>query len=295
MGDGGTELEREELRMDRREMLRWLLCAGSARALVTRTTRSLLARPPLGIALYTVRNAARRDALAVFSTLAAMGYREIDMYPSDAGVPRAAARRALDATGLTCPSARVALPVLTGDWDRALDDAATLGARQVTLANVPPDARATWRAWEELAALFARRGQDARARGLAFCYHNHDFELRSVEGSDGRVPFDLLTSVIDATDLRFQLDVYWLTIGGRDPVTEIARLGSRVASLHLKDADATPRRAITTVGRGTLDFRAILRAAERAGVHHAFVEEDAPADPMAAARAAAEYLERLES
>jgi sugar phosphate isomerase/epimerase len=252
------------------------------------------ARPPLGLAHFTVRNEARRDVAGTFAALAAMGYREIDMYPSDAGVAPAAARRALDAAGLTCPSARVALPALYRGWDRALDDAATLGARQVTLANVPAEERTTPRDWEELAALFARRGQEARARGLDFCYHNHDFELRPVGTPGGPVPFDLLVATTDAADVRFQLDVYWLTVGGRDPVRELARLGSRVASLHLKDADATPQRAITTVGRGTLDFRAILRAAEQAGVRHAFVEEDAPVDPMAAARAAADYLRRLE-
>jgi sugar phosphate isomerase/epimerase len=291
--------------MDRREMLRLLLCAGGGRALVAHAAKALPARPPLGLALFTVRDEARRDAARTFAAVAAMGYREIDMYPADAGVAPAAARRALDAAGLTCPSSRVAFQSLAGDWDRSLDDAATLGARQVTLASVPAEARTTWRAWEELAELLAKRGQEARARGLGLCYHNHDYELRPAGGPDAgrpdagvpgsRVPFDLLVAATDAADLRFQLDVYWLTVGGRDPVSELARLGPRVASLHLKDADATPRRAITTVGRGTLDFRAILRAAARAGVRHAFVEEDAPADPMAAARAAAMYLRHLDA
>ena len=279
--------------MDRREMLRLLLGAAGATPIIARASQALSKRPPLGLALFTVRNEARRDAAGTFAAVAAMGYREIDMYPADAGVAPAAARRALDAAGLTCPSSRVAFQTLGSDWERALDEAATLGARQVTLASIPGEARTTWPAWEELAALLAKRGQEARARGLAFCYHNHDFEFRQVEGSDGRVPFDLLVAATDADDLRFQVDVYWLTIGGRDPVTEIGRLGERVASLHLKDADATPQRAITTVGRGTLDFRAILSAAERAGVKHAFVEEDAPADPMSAARAAATYLRGL--
>lgn len=293
--------------MDRREMLRLLVGAGGAGALAAcgrASTRAAAVRdaaatrPPLGLALYTVRDEARRDAAGTFAAVAAMGYREIDMYASDAGVAAPAARRALDAAGLACVSARVALPALVSDWERTLDDAAALGARQVTLANVPADARADWPAWERLAALLAERGRDARGRGFMFCYHNHDFELRPAGAPDAgvpgsRVPFDLLVSATGAEDVRFQLDVYWLTVGGRDPVAEIRRLGPRVGSLHLKDADATPQRAITTVGRGTLDFRAILRAAGQAGVRHAFVEEDAPADPMGAARSAAEYLRRL--
>lgn len=249
-------------------------------------------RIPLGIALFTVQREARRDFAGTLARLAAMGYREVDMYPTDAGMDVAAARRALDAAGMTCVSSRVTLPLLSRGWERAMDAAQALGARFVTLANVAPEERATATDWEELLALFARRGADARGRGLTFCYHNHDFELRATPGMTA-VPFDALAMRTDPRDVKQQVDVYWVTAGGRDPVAEIRRLGNRVASLHLKDA-AAGSRAITTVGRGTLDFRAILRAARDAGVRHAFVEEDGPADPWDSVRRAAQHLLALE-
>jgi sugar phosphate isomerase/epimerase len=90
------------------------------------------------------------------------------------------------------------------------------------------------------------------------------------------------------------MDVYWMTRGGRDPATEIRRLGSRVATLHLKDMDATPARGITSVGRGTIDFKAVLAAAAEAKVAHYFVEEDDPADPLAAIRSSYAHLARLQ-
>jgi sugar phosphate isomerase/epimerase len=89
------------------------------------------------------------------------------------------------------------------------------------------------------------------------------------------------------------MDVYWMTKGGRDPVDEIGRLGGRVATLHLKDMDATPARGITTVGQGTIDFAAVLRAARTARVGDVFVEEDNPADPIVAARQSYEHLTKL--
>ena len=67
-----------------------------------------------------------------------------------------------------------------------------------------------------------------------------------------------------------------------------------MATLHLKDMDSTPAQGITTVGKGTLDFAAILAAAADAKVANYFVEEDAPAEPMAAVRSSYEYLSRLE-
>ena len=104
---------------------------------------------------------------------------------------------------------------------------------------------------------------------------------------------DLMLAATDADLVKLQMDVYWVTKGGRDPATEIARLGSRVASLHLKDMDRTPERGITSVGAGTVDFARILGAARRAGVSDYFVEEDSPRDPLAAAQASYAHLSAL--
>lgn len=67
-----------------------------------------------------------------------------------------------------------------------------------------------------------------------------------------------------------------------------------MATLHLKDMDATPARGITSVGRGTINFRAVLTAAADAKISHCFVEEDAPVDPLDAIRFSYSHLARLE-
>lgn len=246
--------------------------------------------PPLGLALFTVRDQVARDFVRTLEAVAAMGYRELDMYVYEAGLDwtPARTRRALDDAGLTCPSARVTFGTLYRGWDRTLDGAAALGATLVTVANIGWEERTTLLDWRELVALYARCGDAARARGLDLCHHNHEFELQPVEGE---VPLDLLLAGTDPRTVRLQADVHWVRVGGRDPVREITRLGGRVGSLHLKDTTANG--GITTVGKGVTDFRAILDAAAAAGVKHAFVEEDGPADSLAAARAAAEHLRGL--
>ena len=244
----------------------------------------------IGLAVFTVRAPATRDFEGTLARVAEIGYRDLDMYIYEGRRPAKDTRAILDRVGLTCRSARVATPALYRGWDRSLDAAATLGARWITLANVPWEERTTWRDWEEMLEVFGRVGEQARRRGLSFCYHNHDFELQPIEG---RIPLDVMLASTSADDLRLQMDVYWMTKGGRDPVREITRLGARVASLHLKDMDRTPARGITTVGRGTIDFAAILRAARSAGVEDYFVEEDDPSDPMRAVRDAFAHLSAL--
>ena len=244
----------------------------------------------IGLAMYTVRQLAARDFEGTLRTIADIGYRDLDMYPDVGGLPPRETRALLDRFGLACRSSRVTTAALRGDLARAIETGNILGARWLTLANVPAPERTSVSDWERLIGTINNAAETARRGGLTLCYHNHDFELRPVEG---RLPFEMLLNGTDADRVRLQMDVYWMTKGGRNPADEIARLGARVATLHLKDMDATPARGITTVGWGTIDFAAVLRAARAAGVGDVFVEEDEPEDPMAAARQSHAHLTRL--
>lgn len=274
--------------ISRRDAIRGIVALTAVPSLRLFAPAPALDRP--GLALFTVRPLAARDFARTLDRIAAIGYRDLDMYIYESRRPARETRALLDRAGLTCRSARIATAALYRGWDRTLDATAELGARWITLANVPWEERTVWRDWEELFDVFNRVGAAARARGIGFCHHNHDFELQSIEG---RVPLDAMLAATEPELVRLQMDVYWMAKGGRNPEREIARLGARVASLHLKDMDATPARGITTVGRGTLDFAAILRAARTAGVTDAFVEEDAPADPLGAIRDSYAHLSRL--
>jgi sugar phosphate isomerase/epimerase len=241
----------------------------------------------VGLAAITVRRQIQEDAARTIGQVAQIGYRDLDMYIYETRLMPKETRALLDRNGLTCRSARVATPAIYRGWDRSLDAAATLGAKWITLANVPWEERLVFKDWQEMADVFNRVGETARQRGLRFVYHNHDFELEPVEG---KVPLDHLVANTSADLVRFQLDVYWLTKGGRDPVTEINRIGSRVASLHLKDMDRTPAREITPPGSGILDFVPILSAARRAGITDLYVEVDGPRDGMEAAKSSYAHL-----
>lgn len=245
----------------------------------------------IGLALFTVRPLTSRDFERTLQQVAAIGYRELDMYIYESTREPAETRAMLDRAGLACPSARVATPALYRGWDRFLDAANTLGARFITLANVPYEERLHLQDWQEIADVLNKAGEAASRRGLSLCYHNHSFELQPMEG---KIPLDLLLASTDPALVKLQMDVYWVTHGGRNPAAEIRRLGPRVATLHMKDMDATPARGITSVGRGIIDFKAVLAAAADAKVAHYFVEEDAPADPLAAIRSSYSHLAKLE-
>lgn len=243
---------------------------------------------PLGIQLYTVRREAQRDLDATLERLARIGYREVEFWNYYGRTPVQIARL-LAQHGLTAPSVHVGLESLEGDAGAAtLDAAREIGHRYVVVAWTPVAWRRTVGDWHRLAERFNQAGERCRAAGLAFGYHNHDFEFAPLEGA---VPFDLLCEATDPSLVRLQVDLYWMVAGGRDPIEFLRRWPGRVPSVHVKDRTADGR--MVDVGAGAIDWRAVLGAARRGGARHFFVEHDEPADAFASVEASYEYLSRL--
>ena len=130
-----------------------------------------------------------------------------------------------------------------------------------------------------------------KAAGLRQAYHNHDFEF-AADGANGTW-YDQLLARTDPQLVGFEMDVYWVTKAGSDPIALMAKHPGRFPLLHLKDATAAPERRMADVGSGTIDWPAVLKAARTQGLQHAFVERDDATDPLAAARASYKYLASL--
>lgn len=246
-------------------------------------------RPPPGVQLYTVRSLLESDFAGTIERLAALGVREVE-FAGYHGRSPAQVRSVIEAAGIAAPSAHIAFDVLAGPGrQQALEDALTVGHRYVVVPWLP--ARDSADAWRRTADTLQQIGAAARTAGLRLAYHNHDFELRTV---DGVLPLELLIRHTDPDAASFQFDVYWLRRAGHDAVHWITNHADRVEMLHLKDSGGPPDHVMCDVGAGTLDFAAILAAAERAGVRHAFIEHDRPADPLVTIRNGLSHLAGLD-
>lgn len=245
------------------------------------------------VQLYTVRNLMREDVARTLAAVAEIGYREVE-FAGYFGLAPARIRELVAGHGLTAPSAHVPFTALGDEWSATLDDAATAGHGFVTVPSIPGSARRSLDDWMRIAEVFNEGGRAARAAGLRFAYHNHDFEFTPIDGlnADGRVPFDLLLAETDPDLVEFQLDVYWMTRAGHDVIDAMTRHPRRFTMLHLKDSAGPPDHRMVDVGAGTLDFARILDRAAAVGVRHAFVEHDNPADPLASIRASHAHLSR---
>lgn len=264
--------------MIRRTFIRHTTQALIASGIRVKTTRKLGA---IGIQAYTVRSLMQRDVAGTLAALAAIGYAEVEL----AGLYDKTAkemRMMLDDAHLVAPSAHV--PVLTSDWNKIIDDAATIGQRYIVCPDTAEHDR-TIDGYKRNAAKYNQFGELAQKSNIQFAYHNHDFEFAAI---DGIVPYDLLLHECDTRLVKMEIDLFWMIKGKHDPVKYFARDPGRFPMVHVKDM--TKSGDMVDVGRGAIDFAAIFRGGE---IQHFFVEHDDPTAPLDDARISYDYLRRL--
>jgi sugar phosphate isomerase/epimerase len=237
----------------------------------------------VGLQLYTVRDEMKKDFAGTLAHVARIGYREVEFagyFDQDPKTIVALLRQ----NGLTAPSAHIGFPVLGPAWNKIIEDALVVGHRYVICPWIDDKYR-TVDGYKQVAELFNQAGEIAGKAGLQFGYHNHDFEFKPV---DGRIPYDLLIEETDPSKVVMEMDVYWITNGGRNPLDYFKRYPGRFPLLHIKDRDAQGK--MVDVGKGVIDWKAVLRARPQAGTKHIFVEHDEPKDPFASIRDSYRYL-----
>jgi sugar phosphate isomerase/epimerase len=260
---------------------------------------------PIGLQLYTLGDEPGRDLDGVFTKLAAIGYRDIEL-PGLLGRSGADIRAAADRAGLgiTCIHLGLGLGaapgslLLTSPNQQIADALGALGARQAVLPMMlmPPMtggqpgesfqsilargvAAGGADVWKRTAALLNERAAALKPLGIALGYHNHNIEFAPVGNTTG---WDILARETDPSLVSFEVDLGWVAAAGLDPVEFLHRHSGRVRWVHVKDlkASTVPNFALSMVpaeiGAGRLDWSRILPAADKAGVRHFYVEQEPP-------------------
>lgn len=243
----------------------------------------------VGLQLYTVRDMMKADLPGTLRKVAAVGYKEVE-FAGYFGRTPAQIRELLKKNGLTSPSSHIPIETLEKDSVRAFADAKAIGHQWVTVPWIPEERRKTADSWKAITTLLNQLGPQAKAAGLRLAYHNHDFEFKTV---DGIKPYDMMLSQTDPSLVDFEMDLYWVTFAGNDPLDYFNRFPKRFSLVHVKDSAGPPDNKMADVGKGKMDFRAIFAQGDKAGIKHYFVEHDQPADPMASIRNSYKYLHGL--
>lgn len=253
-----------------------------------------------GAQLYSLRTIIDKDPLTVLKGLEDAGYTEAEVIRANMDKIWSALKQ----TKLKPVSLHIDTQMFTKDIDKlnpALDDAKQRGFSYVVCPYIAPQDRGGVDVIKKLADTLNKAGQRCKAAGIQLCYHNHAFEFEPVK--EGGNLLDVLMKNTNPKLVGLELDIMWAKVGGVEPVKVFEQYKGRIPLVHMKNVKAgigpqynekVPRDAFEEVGKGVIAIGPVLKAAQKAGAKHFFVEQDqTPGNPLDSLRGSAGYLKSL--
>jgi len=231
----------------------------------------------IGIATYSVKGL-ESNIEGAFKALADDGYVVMEISNYDANTGLVAGYKPADYAALArkygmeiiSSHARGKFDVKDVDgtlaaWGKVFDDHKIMGCKYVVFPmNIWSG---TVEGLKAECDLMNKIGDEANKRGIKFGYHNHHIEFVNIPNTN-QLYEDFLIANTDPDKVFFQMDVYWITVGGQDPVAYLKKYPTRFKLLHIKDE--------YVVGEtGKINYEAIFNQFYKNGNQDWFVEMEA--------------------
>ena len=257
-----------------------LFTAGVAAMVFTFSGCKKEAQKNIGIQLYTVMNSMKNDARGTLEALASYGYNSYELVqwggdPNVFGLPAPEFKGICDSLGGKIVSTHSSLAedpeneeAVMNRWRELFKIQSDCGGKYFVIPSYKVEY--TVEDVQKECDYFNRVGRLAAEYGLKLGYHNHAREFETLKDSEN-VMWEYLVEHTDPNYVCFELDVYWCTKGGKDPVEYLKKYPKRIELLHIKDD--------FVIGQsGKLDFESIFNQFYANGMTDYFVEIEAAKD-----------------
>jgi sugar phosphate isomerase/epimerase len=229
---------------------------------------------PVGLELYSVRNALKNDLTGTVRAVATMGYQCVEFYAPYFEWTESQTkdmRKLLDDLGIHCYSTHNDSSYLGPEKiSRARDLNLILGCKYVVMAS--SHEKPGLDGWKTVADSLNLAAEKLEPSGLKAGYHNHQAEFTP----DGGIrPIEIIAKNTKPS-VMLQLDVGTCIEAGSDPVVWIRANPGRIRSLHLKEWSPEAGKGYTVLfGEGVANWKAIFEAAESVGgVEYYLIEQE---------------------
>jgi len=261
----------------------------------------------IGLQLWTVRDQLEENPRATLEAIKKQGYHQVELMDTEQIKDL---MPLIKDAGLEVKSSFMNWTLLTGRWDlkeeaipaytfsQMVEDCNKAGLTEIVFGYMMPEERSTLDQYKKISDRLNKAGEECKAAGMQLSYHNHSFEFLPMGGSTG---YDVLMERLDHEAVKFELDVFWASLGGVEPVGLMKKLGNRTQLLHLKDKLGSvpviydegnvPENAFLPLGKGAVDLPGILELANEYDVRYCMVEQDQSPDPIQDIGVSVSYLE----
>ena len=241
---------------------------------------------PVGVQLYSVRQAASKDLPAVLEAIGKMGYKGVEFagYYGWDSKPKEL-RKLLDGNGLKCCGTHTDLETVTGDNLKATAELHTVLGNSFLI--VPSLEAKDAQDWLNLAKQFNEIAAKAKTLGMRVGYHAHAGDFRKLgDTTSWEIFFDNTNP-----DVIMQNDMGNCMSGGGDPVAILKKYPGRSASVHLKEYGG-PEAAV--IGQGVIPWPEVFQVCETTGGTAWYVvEHEVGDDPMGNIKGCLEGLRKM--
>jgi sugar phosphate isomerase/epimerase len=271
----------------RREFLRLTATGTLGAIVVSQYGCGKAALPGIGLQLYTIRDAMAVDVPGSLQKVADAGYKYLELasYADGKfyGYQPAEFKKLVTGMGMEILSSHTqveAAGITLDNAQKMAEDHARIGVKYCIQPWIVEEARTTIASYQKMAADWNQVGGIMKQHRIQFGYHNHNFEFGPVEG---KIPyFDVMLAELDKDLVTMEIDLFWTTKAGRDPIDIFKKYPGRFQLFHMKDMYTREAPYFTTVGEkdfapvgeGIIDFKAILAAKDIAGMKYMVVEQD---------------------
>ena len=251
-----------------------------------------MAQPRVGVQLIVFGERARTDLAGTLKAVAAAGYDGFEMGTMSNDQQLAEARAARDAAGLVCAGCHTGVDALKDPQQvkTLIHYTKAIGADFLISSG-----RSDWKTLDEYlegAKVLSQAGQQCREAGVTFCYHNHHWEFRKI---NGQTPIHVMITATDPNLVKLCPDVYWIHAGGERPADFVSCYRDRIPYYHFKDGTGDDQnREVRELGTGDVDLPAALRAALATNPAWVTTEQDrTKLDPAESVKISRDYLKTL--
>lgn len=245
----------------------------------------------IGLQLYTIRDAMQKDVPGSLKKVSDIGFKYLELASYNIkegtfyGHTPEEFKKMVNDLGMEIISSHVGVPKdVTADQAKKMaEDHTKLGAKYFVQPYVGDNDRKSVATYQKLVAEWNMVAGIMKENKIQFGYHNHNFEFDTVEG---KVPYyDIFLTEMDKDLIIMELDLFWATKAGQNPVDLFTKYPGRFELFHMKDmyTNEAPffkmgSSDFAPVGAGVIDFKEILKAKKKAGLKYMFVEQDSTKD-----------------
>jgi sugar phosphate isomerase/epimerase len=221
----------------------------------------------IAVQLYTLHSECEKDFYGTLEKVAKLGFEGVEL-AGYWGKEAEELKLTLDRLGLKAISSHVSLDNLENNLVAELAYLKTLDCNNIVCPYLQDNQRDDYHA---LASKLNDIGIKCQQEGISLSYHNHEFEL----DKDGdKTYLDILFSETSPDFVKGDLDVYWLTFAGEDPIQWMERYSNRLSLLHLKDMTTDEEKTFAELGTGGVDIQAIVEKSKQVNIEWLIIEQD---------------------